>query len=146
MPRKTKAVRLTGAQLEALFKKETEGIQDLDEISWQIQDDEIPWDDYTDPNKEKTDTKAIPPKAISPNFFSPKAIPPKVISQRKNGDYFNIQLPVYAVWMSWVLCAAAWILGVAPWEWYGMPGLLQFWGIGGILTAIAYFARVTDWN
>ena len=127
-------------------KKEAEQIQDLDEVSWQIQDDEIPWDDYTDPSKERSDTKAIPTKAISPNLFSPKAVPPKAIPQRKEADQFNIQLPVYAVWMSWVLCAAAWILGVAPFEWYGVPELFYFWGIGGILTAIAHFARVTDWN
>ena len=129
----------------AFPRKQAEQIQDLDEVSWQIQDDEIPWDDYTDPSKEKTDTKAILPKAISPNLFSPKAISPKAIPQRKDADHFNIQLPVYAVWMSWVLCAAVWVLGVAPSEWYGVPELFYFWGIGGTLTAIAHFARVTDW-
>jgi hypothetical protein len=127
-------------------KKATKLTQDPDEVSWQIQDDEIPWDDTSYPTQEKKATNPIPPRVSSPNHFPSRVIPPREVPHKQESSYINLQLPVFAVWMMWVLCAAVWVLGVAPWEWYGVPELLYFWGIGGILTAIAHFAGVTDWG
>jgi hypothetical protein len=127
-------------------KKATKLTQDPDEVSWQIQDDEIPWDDTSYPTQEKKATNPIPPRVSSPNHFPSRVIPPREVPHKQESSYINLQLPVFAVWMMWVLCAAVWVLGVAPWEWYGVPELFYFWGIGGILTAIAHFAGVTDWG
>lgn len=116
-------------------------VPDLDEVPFGREEVYFPWDDIPDPAEDRKRTQVSHPK-----LSRPALTPPPMHLPRKEADHFNIQLPVYAVWMSWCLCAAAWILGVAPFEWYGVPELFYFWGIGGMLTAIAHFARVTDWD